>query len=341
MIFYILAFFIAFMFLKLLNYLLTKNKFALDGILAEDSHKKFANLNTSVPLSGALYFTPLVFFFNLNDWLFLLICISFACLGFLSDIRYLNAPKKRLLIQIILILIYLLFNKDLIIDIRIDFINNYLEVNLFRVLIISFFILVLINGYNFIDGVNILSSLNFLIVLFFSLLLINNNYDQNISKFLIFLIIFLIVFLPFNFIGKNFLGDGGVYLLSLITGLLLIKISQANSNISPYFIANLLWYPAFENLFTILRRVFLNKKNYLPDNNHLHQLIFKYFKIKNLFKKNYLISSFVGILINLYLLIFYFIGYMFYENTNIQIFLILFGIFSYLITFFILKIKLN
>jgi len=179
------------------------------------------------------------------------------------------------------------------------------------------------------------------LILFFSLLLINNNYDQNISKFLIFLIIFLIVFLPFNFIGKNFLGDGGVYLLSLITGLLLIKISQANSNISPYFIANLLWYPAFENLFTILRRVFLNKKNYLPDNNHLHQLIFKYFKIKNLFKKNYLISSFVGILINLYLLIFYFIGYMFYENTNIQIFLILFGIFSYLITFFILKIKLN
>ena len=67
MIFYILAFFIALMFLKLLNYLLTKNKFALDGILAEDSHKKFANLNTSVPLSGALYFTPLVFFFNLND----------------------------------------------------------------------------------------------------------------------------------------------------------------------------------------------------------------------------------------------------------------------------------
>ena len=63
MIFYILAFFIAFMFLKLLNYILIKNNFALDVILNEDSHKKFANLNTNVPLSGALYFTPLVFFF--------------------------------------------------------------------------------------------------------------------------------------------------------------------------------------------------------------------------------------------------------------------------------------
>ena len=62
MIFYILVFFIAFICLKLLNYLLIKNKLALDGILTDDSHKKFANLNTNVPLSGALYFTPLVFF---------------------------------------------------------------------------------------------------------------------------------------------------------------------------------------------------------------------------------------------------------------------------------------
>ena len=53
-----------------------------------------------------------------------------------------------------------------------------------------------------------------------------------------------------------------------------------NEKISPYFIANLLLYPAFENLFSIIRRVSLNKKNYLADNNHLHQLLFKYLKKK-------------------------------------------------------------
>ena len=39
--------------------------------------------------------------------------------------------------------------------------------NIFNIFIVSFFFLVLVNGYNFIDGVNNLSSLNFLIILIF------------------------------------------------------------------------------------------------------------------------------------------------------------------------------
>ena len=54
-----------------------------------------------------------------------------------------------------------------------------------------------------------------------------------------------------------------------------------SEQISPYYIANLLWYPAFENLFSIFRRTIYKKKNYKADNDHLHQLIFKYFKKKN------------------------------------------------------------
>ena len=45
--------------------------------------------------------------------------------------------------------------------------------------------------------------------------------------------------------------------------------------ISPYYIANLFWYPAFENLFSVLRRTSKNINNYLPDNDHLHHLILK------------------------------------------------------------------
>ena len=57
--------------------------------------------------------------------------------------------------------------------------------------------------------------------------------------------------------------------------------------VSPYFIANLFWYPAFENLFSIIRRVLSQKKNYLADNLHLHQLIFIYLSKKKLLKKYY------------------------------------------------------
>ena len=343
MLFYIFSFIAAFFYLKFINYFLIKKNFCLDKILEHENHKRFANMNLNVPISGGIYFMPLIFFLNFNNFSLLLICIFFLIIGLLSDIKILISPKKRLLIQIILICFFSYYEKNLIIDIRVDFINQYMEIELLRVLIISFFILVLVNGYNFIDGVNILSSLNILIILFFSFMLIDKTGNQKIYEDILLLMIFLSVFMIFNFFGKNFLGDGGIYCISLFIGVILIKISILNNNISPYYIANLLWYPAFENLFTILRRFFSRKKNYLPDNNHLHQLLFNYFKHKNYFKHNYSLSSFVGILINLTLLFLFSIGYFFYEKTDIQIILILIGISVYLTSYFYLKklIKIN
>ena len=60
-----------------------------------------------------------------------------------------------------------------------------------------------------------------------------------------------------------------------------IELSQLSDKISPYFIANLLWYPAFENLFSIIRRILSSKKNYIADNHHLHQLLYSYLNKKN------------------------------------------------------------
>ena len=39
-----------------------------------------------------------------------------------------------------------------------------------------------------------------------------------------------------------------------------IKFINFNSSISSLLALNLLWYPAFENLFTIIRRMFAKKK---------------------------------------------------------------------------------
>ena len=50
---------------------------------------------------------------------------------------------------------------------------------------------------------------------------------------------------------------------------------------SPFFIALLFWYPAFENLFSILRRKFYQGKNVkYADNLHLHHLLFNVLKQK-------------------------------------------------------------
>jgi UDP-N-acetylmuramyl pentapeptide phosphotransferase/UDP-N-acetylglucosamine-1-phosphate transferase len=203
--------------------------------------------------------------------------------------------------------------------------------------------MVLINGFNLIDGTNCLCSFNFLIVSFFLYLLIKNSNTSFIYGELDIFILILAssIFLIFNFFGKNFLGDGAAYGLGFLFGYFLLKISMMNNNISPYFIANLLWYPAFENLFSIVRRNFSKSNNYLPDNNHLHQMIFKFFKKKKIFKKNFLLSSIVGISINSILFLNYFIGYNYFNNSKIQIMLISSSIFLYLISYYLFNKKLG
>ena len=61
--------------------------------------------------------------------------------------------------------------------------------------------------------------------------------------------------------NQFFLGDSGAYFLSFFIGFILIEIYNANLKISPYFIILLLWYPCFENLFSIIRK--LLRKNLL------------------------------------------------------------------------------
>ena len=324
--------------LLILNYFLIKNNIFIDRISFKEKHKKLLSLNNEVPLSGGLYFFPFIFIlYYPNNYLFLIICGLFICLGFLSDLKIADSPKVRLLIQTVLLIIFLFFSKDIEIDTRIKFFNNLMKYDFLRILIISFFFLVLINGFNFIDGVNNLSSLNFLIILFFVFLLskeLNNFYIQNISYTLI---LCLLIFVFFNFFGKNFLGDGGIYGFSFLVGFIIIKLSVFDEKISPYFLANLLWYPAFENLFSIIRRSLDKKKNYVADNYHLHQLIFKYFQNKKIFKQKYLISSFVGIIINCYLALFYYFGYIDYSDTKRQVYIIILNIIVYLYVYSKLK----
>ena len=78
------------------------------------------------------------------------------------------------------------------------------------------------------------------------------------------------------------MGDGGSYLIGLIIGYYLIDISNLNVDVSPYYVAVLLWYPAFENLFSLVRRSLKKIDISQPDNYHLHQMIYKILKKKKI-----------------------------------------------------------
>tara|TARA_B100002052_G_C15444152_1_gene402691 strand:- start:109 stop:528 length:420 start_codon:yes stop_codon:yes gene_type:complete len=134
-----------------------------------------------------------------------------------------------------------------------------------------------------------------------------------------------------------YLGDGGSYLISFILGIICINFSNIFVNLmSPYFIVFLLWYPALENLFSIIRRGFLEKK-YVnsADNLHLHHLIFKF--LKSYLKKDQISSTLTGILINTIILIFILFGIYFANDTKMLLLLIILKTAIYFYTYISLK----
>ena len=140
-------------------------------------------------------------------------------------------------------------------------IDNILEDTIFSYLFTVFCLLILINGSNFIDGLNGLL-LGYLILIFVTLYQIEliQTLDFSVEKFKIF-ILFIFFILVLNIFNQLFLGDNGAYPLGFFTGLMLIEIYSLNEKISPYFIILLLWYPCFEILFSIIRKIILKKKS--------------------------------------------------------------------------------
>ncbi len=181
--------------------------------------------------------------------------------------------------------------------------------------------MVLVNGSNFIDGNNCLAIGYFLIIyLAITNLYFNNNIYLEISMLTYFLIT-LFILLIFNLFNKLYLGDNGIYLLSIYTGFTLIILFKNNPEFSPYFIVNLLWYPAFEILFSMLRKLSVKFSPMEPDILHLHQLIYYYFNKKFKYKKK-ILNSLTGISINIYnFIIIYFASINIYNTKNQILFL--------------------
>ncbi len=210
----------------------------------------------------------------------------------MSDKNILTNAKLRFFIQIFLILSLVLFNDLKIDDLRVIILNEFLDNYLINIFFTTFCLAVLINGSNFIDGLNGLLCGYYIMIIGSIIFISNHNFEINLfDKYFIEIIFFsLLIFLIPNLFGKVYLGDGGSYLISIIIGYHLIKFYFINNNISPYYISLLLWYPAFENLFSLLRRAITKKNISNPDNRHLHQMVFIYFKKRRLFQEGNLNS---------------------------------------------------
>ena len=323
----------------ILNFVFKKYQILIDQTNIS-FHKRFINGHKTTPLSGGLIFFLILIFFLPENYKHLNILIFFIFLtGLLSDLNILHSPIFRIIFQIIIIAVYLFLFDNFVSSIRIDFFDNLLNIFFIKLLFTLFCILVLINGTNFIDGVNTLV-IGYFILVFSNILYLSNlnNFDLDILLVSTCLISLSVIYI-FNFFGKMFLGDGGSYLISFVAGVILIKFSNDNYLVSPYYIMALLWYPAYENLFSIIRKKILKKSPSTPDNEHLHQLIFLYLNKSFNIDKN-LSNLLSGILICLYHLLYFFIIFDSYFYTVTLVYCVFFNVLFYNLLYFFLKTKL-
>ena len=259
--------------------------------------------------------------------------------GLLSDLNILHSPAFRITFQIITIVIYLFLFDNFISSIRVDFFDNLLNIFFIKLFFTSFCILVLINGTNFMDGVNTLVVGDFILVIS-NVLYLTEVHNLNLDILLVSTCLTsLVVIYIFNFFGKIYLGDGGAYLISFAIGVTLIKFSNDNYLVSPYYIVALLWYPAYENLFSIIRKKISNKTPSTPDNEHLHQLIYLYLDRSFNIDKNFS-NTLSGILICLYNLFYFLFIFDAYHQTETLAYSIIFNVLFYNLLYFLLRKKL-
>ena len=297
--------------------------------LSGEKHQLFVETK-KIPLSGGfIIIVTFLFLEKFNLEFYYLFSIMVFGIGFFSDLRILTSPRIRFYLQILFTLLFIIFYNFHISSIRIFFIDYLLSYKFFSYFFVIFCLLIIVNGTNFIDGLNglVLGYFISILIIIYNLKLFESLQITQLE--ILYFIELLSFLLLFNLFNKLYIGDGGSYLLGFGFGILLIAIYESNKNISPFFIILLLWYPCFENLFSIIRKYRFNKSPLISDNKHFHQLFF-YFVKKRFGLSKLLANNLCSIIINIFNVLTLSIGAQNIYSTQLQVLIVTFNITIYI-----------
>lgn len=240
-----------------------------------------------------IYTNPLFPGFK-NLFSFLIIGLVIFALGLFDD-KFSLGPTIKLVILFFLILVLILINENLIIkELNFSFFNFKVYLENFAILFTVLSVLLFINAFNMMDGINLIAGI-YSFLLFFFLYLINYN------EFYIFFLLSIPFFLIKNLKNNSFLGNGGSLLLSFILSISFIKSYQVSDIIYCDKIFLLMSIPGLDMLRLFLLRIIKGKNPFKPDRKHLHHLLIS--KFNNFFTIIiYLVLFLVPIFISYYTL---------------------------------------
>lgn len=201
-------------------------------------------------------------------------------LGLKDDILVLS-PLKKFLGQ--LLAAFIIIYKG---GVQITSMHGFMGIDqlpeFFSLALTYFTVIVVINSFNLIDGVDGLAgSLGFFTSTVFGLYFLNNN-QMVLAVMALGLAGALGAFLIFNYSpAKIFMGDTGAMLIGLVNAILVIKFINTASDpaiINPVVSAPaigfaILMVPLFDTLRVFGIRILYRRSPFSPDRNHIHHLL--------------------------------------------------------------------
>lgn len=272
----------------------------------------FINLIFFFLTSKIDYFSNIDFFFINSTFIIGLILIF--TVGIFDD-KYNLKPELKLFLLTISVLIFLTLNQKFIVEnINFESFKSNIQIQNFSLFFTVLCILLFMNSFNMMDGINLLAGVYSIIFLLYVLFFINFNH------IILIIIIFLIFYLYLNNKNLIFFGDSGSLLLSFLISVIIIF----NHNIGNIFaeeIFILMLLPGLDMFRLFLNRAFNKKNPFSSDRNHLHHLLLnKFGKYKTIIFYN----------------LFYIVSLILYNFFRNKITLITLIIISYLIIIYFL-----
>lgn len=254
-----------------------------------DKLRKFHNKSVA-QVGGIIFFLSFIFLvilnyqdinLILNDFtqpltlkkIFLLLSfVLLFFLGLIDDRQNLNANTKLLFLILISYLLLTSLSQQLI-YLKFSFYKD-IDVFQYKSFFFIFIFVFVVNAMNMFDGVNLQSSSYFLVI--WTYIATYLGFDLIIA----FTIIFLILFSVFNYKNRLFLGDCGIYLLTFVSYIYLLKIYNTQKMVTIDEIASLLFLPCIDCCRVALLRLLNKRSPFIGDREHFHHKLLQKFSYK-------------------------------------------------------------
>ncbi len=215
---------------------------------------------------------------------FLMASIIIVSLGVKDDLSGLK-PSKKFLGQIIAALVVAVLG-----DYRISSFYGIFGINglpyWFSVAFTVFVFLIIINGFNLIDGIDGLAvSIGIIASLFFGMWFFNINEPNQYYIIAMALAGASVSFLKINISpARMFMGDTGSMFLGYIAAFLAVVFIEEHNEVCPFFKIQsspilamaIIFLPIYDTTRSFFVRIVKGKSPFRPDKNHVHHLLIRY-----------------------------------------------------------------